>query len=75
MITPTYLPEEMLIRRALEALTTALGPVEAARFLSLQRDRAGDYVVWHQEWQAKLDPQRFFADVFESDPKTAAENP
>lgn len=30
-----YLPEEQLIQKALETLMTALGPMEATRFLSL----------------------------------------
>jgi hypothetical protein len=60
----TYLPEETLVRRGLEALMTALGPVETARFLSLPRSRYADYVEWHRQWQAQLDPQQFFDDVF-----------
>jgi hypothetical protein len=64
MTTQVYLPEETLIRRALEAMMTAVGPVETARFLSLPRQRYGDYVEWHRRWQAGLDPQRFFDEVF-----------
>jgi hypothetical protein len=64
MNAPTYLPEETMIRRAVEALMTALGPVETARFLSLPRERYRDYVMWHRQWQAELDAKRFFDDVF-----------
>ena len=64
MSPQTYLPEETLVRRGLEALMTALGPVETARFLSLPRSRYADYVEWHRQWQAELDPQQFFDDVF-----------
>ena len=39
MTAQVYLPEEILIRRALEAMMTALGPVETARFLNLPRQR------------------------------------
>jgi hypothetical protein len=64
MTAQVYLPEEILIRRALEAMMTALGPVETARFLNLPRQRDSDYVEWHRRWQAGLDPQRFFDEVF-----------
>ena len=64
MSTQTYLPEETLIKRGLEALMTALGPVETARFLNLPRQRYSNYVEWHRQRQAGLDPQRFFDEVF-----------
>ncbi len=64
MSPQTYLPEETVVRRGLEALMAALGPVETARFLSLPRSRYADYVEWHRQWQAQLDPQQFFDDVF-----------
>ncbi len=64
MSTQTYLPEDTVVRRGLEALMAALGPVETARFLSLPRSRYADYVQWHRRWQEQLDPQQFFDDVF-----------
>jgi hypothetical protein len=64
MSVQTYLPEETMIKRGLEALMTALGPVETARLLNLPRPRYGNYVEWHRQWQAGLDPQRFFDEVF-----------
>jgi hypothetical protein len=64
MSIQTYLPEETMIKRGLEALMMALGPVETARFLGLPRQRYGNYVEWHRQWQAGLDPQRFFDEVF-----------
>jgi hypothetical protein len=64
MSIQTYLPEETMIKRGLEALMTALGPVETARFLNLPRQRYGNYVEWHRQWQAGLDPKRFFDEVF-----------
>jgi len=72
MSTQTYLPEETMIKRGLAALMEALGPVETARFLNLPRGRYGDYVEWHRQWQASLDPQRFFDEVF--GPETGAED-
>jgi hypothetical protein len=71
MSAQTYLPEDAMIKRGLAALMEALGPVETARFLSLPRGRFGDYVEWHRKWQAGLDPQRFFDEVF--GPVTSAE--
>jgi len=50
MSTQTYLPEETMVRRGLEALMTALGPIETARFLNLPRSRFPDYVEWHRQW-------------------------
>jgi len=64
MSTQTYLPEDTIVRRGLEALMAALGPVETARFLNLPRSRYADYVQWHRQWQAHLDPQQFFDEVF-----------
>ncbi len=64
MNTPTYLPEETVVRRGVKALMAALGPVETARFLDLARSHYGDYVQWHRQWQAQLDPQQFLDQVF-----------
>ncbi|MBK7202248.1 MAG: hypothetical protein WAW03_07715 [Anaerolineae bacterium] len=64
MSTQTYLPEETMVRRGLEALMTALGPIETARFLNLPRSRFPDYVEWHRQWQTRLSPQPFFDEVF-----------
>lgn len=64
MSTQTYLPEEVVVRRGLQALMDALGPVETARFLNLPRSRFADYVQWHREWQKGLNPQHFFDEVF-----------
>lgn len=59
-----FLPEEQLIERALEALMLSLGPIEAARFLSLARGERIESVVRHRQWQAGLDRQAFFNEVF-----------
>lgn len=59
-----YLPEDVLIRRAVEALFEELGAVEAARFLSLARSYAPDSVEWHRRWQEGLDADEFFNAVF-----------
>jgi len=60
----TYLPEEELIRRAVEALMETLGPVETVRFLTLSRRERLDSVLRHRRWQSTLDKNRFFTEVF-----------
>ncbi len=64
MKAQTYLPEEDVVRRALDALMTALGPIEVARFLTLPRQRLLDSVKRHRQWQAGLDKDHFFDQVF-----------
>lgn len=64
MTTHTLLPEETMIRRALEALIATLGPVETARFLALPRQQIPDAVEWHRQWQSTLDAETFFDDVY-----------
>jgi hypothetical protein len=68
MSVQTYLPEETMIQRGLEALMRTLGPVETARFLNLPRERYGDYTEWHRRWQAGLAPEQFFDEVFDGMP-------
>lgn len=50
MTTHKYLPEVTLIRKGIEALMHALGPVETARFLSLPRYGYADTAEWHRQW-------------------------
>jgi len=64
MKTQTYLPEDVMVRRALEALMNTLGPVEMIRFLTLPRQRQLDAVQRHRQWQGSLDKDRFFDQVF-----------
>ncbi len=59
-----YLQEEELIRRAVETLLRALGPVETTRFLDLARSRPLDSVQRHRVWQESLDKDSFFQQVF-----------
>jgi hypothetical protein len=59
-----YLPEEELIDQALRALTQALGPLETMRFLALPRARRLESVERHRQWQAGLDREQFFDQVF-----------
>ncbi len=71
MTRQTYMPEEAMIKKGIEALMSALGPVETARFLSLPRYRYADYVEWHHQWQETLDQTEFFDQVFGTKPSDA----
>ncbi len=64
VIEHQYLQEEELIRRAIETLLRALGPVETTRFLDLARSRPLDSVQRHRVWQESLDKDAFFQQVF-----------
>jgi hypothetical protein len=59
-----YLDEEELIRQGVKALIDALGPVEAGRFLTLPRQRRMESVRRHRQWQAMLEQESFFEEVF-----------
>ncbi len=59
-----YLPEDEMIRRAIDALMEKLGPIETARFLNLPRRRKLDSVKRHREWQKRLNKDSFFDEVF-----------
>lgn len=63
----TYLPEETVIQRAIEALMQSLGPVETARFLQLIRSQTFDYRTWRRQWQESLDKDDFLDEVFGND--------
>jgi len=62
-----YLPEENLVEQALNALMKALGPVETMRFLNLPRSQRIESVERHRKWQATLNQEDFFSQVFGSD--------
>lgn len=59
-----YLDEEVVIKKGVDALVQALGPVEAMRFISLPRNRRLESVKRHREWQKQLNKDAFFAEVF-----------
>lgn len=61
-----YLSEEELIKRAMTALLEALGPVETMRFLTLPRPRRLESVKRHRQWQATLNQEQFFDELFAS---------
>lgn len=59
-----FLSDEQLVEQAINVLMDTLGPVETARFLSLPAKKSVDSVKRHQRWQATLDKERFFDEVF-----------
>ena len=59
-----YLSEDELIQNGLEALMKALGPIETTRFLTLPHPPRMESVQRHRRWQATLDQEAFFNQVF-----------
>jgi hypothetical protein len=59
-----FLSDEQLVEQAINALMDKLGPVETTRFLSLPAKKRVDSVKRHRRWQATLDKERFFDEVF-----------
>lgn len=66
MKSPTYLPDDELIQKALTALMQTLGPVETMRFLNLPRRQRLESVKRHRQWQKMLEQTPFFDEVFGS---------
>jgi hypothetical protein len=62
----SYLREDEMVQRAVDALMEALGPVETARFLTMPRRRRPESVTRHRSWQDSLDREQFFHQVFGS---------
>jgi hypothetical protein len=56
--------KEELVERAVSVLVKALGPVETAHFLKLRREGHLESVRQHRRWQATLDQDKFFDQVF-----------
>ena len=59
-----YMDDEAVIKKGMNALLTALGPVEAIRFIAMPKARRMESVSRHREWQKSLDKESFFDDVF-----------
>lgn len=65
MNSERYLPEEEAIRKGVDILVKALGPVEAMRFMTYSQQLRKESVKRHREWQKMLDKERFFDEVFD----------
>ena len=64
MKTSQFLEEDELIKQAISLLMEKLGPVETKRFLTIATPKRVDSVLRHRDWQATLDKDRFFDQVF-----------
>ncbi len=59
-----YMDEEVIIKKAMEALIEKLGPVEALRFINIPKKKRLESMKRHREWQKLLDKEQFLAEVF-----------
>lgn len=64
MKTIKYMDEDVVIKRAVDALVKELGPVEAIRFINMPKRKRIESVKRHKEWQTTLNKTRFFDEVF-----------
>jgi hypothetical protein len=64
MKTVKYLDEELVIKKGMDALIKELGPVEAIRFINLQKKKRMESVRRHREWQKTLNKDKFFDELF-----------
>jgi hypothetical protein len=63
----TFLDEDVLIHKAVNALMKSLGPIETKRFLSLNSNRKRlESVKRHTKWQSNLNRENFLKEVFSS---------
>ncbi|GFP28819.1 hypothetical protein HKBW3S33_02235, partial [Candidatus Hakubella thermalkaliphila] len=47
-----------------EVLIKELGPVEAIRFINIQKGKRMESVRRHREWQKHLDKEVFYTEIF-----------
>jgi len=59
-----YMGEDVVVKKGIEALLHALGPVEAIRFITMSKEKRIESVRRHREWQKSLDKKRFFDEIF-----------
>ncbi len=64
MKTVKYMDEELVIKKAVNALIKELGPIEAIRFISMPKKKRIESVKRHREWQRLLEKTKFFDEVF-----------
>jgi len=69
MTTVKYTDEEALVEKAIDALLRDLGPVDAARFMSMPRAKRIESVKRHRAWQETLQKDKFFAEIFATNEK------
>ena len=61
-----FVKEDKLLEKGIDILMEKLGPVETNRFLTLPGQKRIESLKRHQQWQSKLNKDRFFNEVFES---------
>jgi len=66
MKTARYLDEEIVVKKGVEALIKALGPVDAMRFIAMPKMKRMESVKRHRKWQDQLKKEVFFKEVFGS---------
>ncbi len=59
-----YIEEEKLLKQGVNILMEKLGPIETSRFLSFPSHKRIESVKRHKRWQAELDKNKFFHDIF-----------
>ena len=64
MISDSILTEEQLVKQATDILVDKLGLVETVRFMALTSSARVESVERHRLWQATLEKDKFFDEVF-----------
>jgi len=64
MKTAKYLSKDVVIKRAVDALVKALGPVEAFRFMNIPKRKRMESIKRHRDWQKTLSKTKFFDEIF-----------
>lgn len=70
MITDSVLTEERLVQHGTDGLMPKLGLLETPRYLALTTPGGVESVDRHRAWQATLDKDACFDQVFSEPPKT-----
>ena len=64
MTNVKYMSEDVVIKKAIEALIEELGPVEAIRFINIPKRKRMESIKRHRKWQNMLDKSMFFDELF-----------
>lgn len=64
MKTVKYMDEDVVIKRAVNALIKELGPVETLRFINMPKRKRVESVKRHRDWQKMLNKTQFLNEVF-----------
>ena len=64
MTNVKYMSEDVVIKKAIEALIEELGPVEAIRFINIPKRKRMESIKRHRKWQNMLDKSMFFDENF-----------